>query len=360
MLQPDELTGVPDHSGSGGRWALLAAVAVTSIGIAFLNYFQMPGNAIDASVMTATPAPVTSSESVPEGTWAPMNAYEPVAVMDLLPEATLSVNHTDIPVAAEGDTPSVLITPTPKAKVDNSQSIGWPVSTHFVSSSFGLRSDPLTRTVRFHTGTDFPAACGLPVFASLDGTVSGAGEAGAYGNRVVINHGQRFGGQFITTYSHLQLIRAFEGQVVKRGDVIGLVGTTGRSTGCHLHFETIVGHQLHDAISLLLGEGLSSQSWPVGYFMPYGAATSETPTPTPSVPSGSATPTPSIPGALPPSSTNPGLPSTPPDTTPTSTPPATSTPPVTPPPSETTPPPTSTPPVTPPPSETTPPPTSTP
>ena len=106
-----------------------------------------------------------------------------------------------------------------------------------MSSEFGLRFHPIHKTHRLHAGRDYAASCGAPVRAAADGKVVAAHVAGGYGNQVVLDHGVKRGKSLSTTYSHLESFKV-RGGSVKRGDVIGYVGTTGTSTGCHLHFET--------------------------------------------------------------------------------------------------------------------------
>ncbi|MFN3299166.1 MAG: M23 family metallopeptidase [Sediminibacterium sp.] len=103
-----------------------------------------------------------------------------------------------------------------------------------VSSGFGYRIDPVYKDRRLHPGLDFTAPVGTPIYAAADGVVRDAGfNTGGYGNRVVVNHG--FG--YETLYAHMVRIKARVGTKVKRGEVIGYVGSTGKSTGPHLHYE---------------------------------------------------------------------------------------------------------------------------
>ena len=111
-------------------------------------------------------------------------------------------------------------------------------SNGWVSSEFGMRFHPIDQVWRLHSGRDYAAPCGSPVRAAADGTVIMAGSAGGYGNRVVIDHGLVSGEYLATTYNHLQRIVEWGGRV-SRGEVIGYEGSTGNSTGCHLHFETL-------------------------------------------------------------------------------------------------------------------------
>ena len=103
-----------------------------------------------------------------------------------------------------------------------------------VASGFGYRIDPVYKDRRLHPGLDFTAPSGTPIYATADGVVIDAGfNTGGYGNRVVINHG--FGYQ--TLYGHMLRIKARVGAKLKRGEVIGYVGSTGKSTGPHCHYE---------------------------------------------------------------------------------------------------------------------------
>ena len=107
------------------------------------------------------------------------------------------------------------------------------------ASGYGMRIDPIYRTPRFHSGMDFSAKIGTDIYATGDGKVTMAGWKQGYGNCVMIDHG--YGYQ--TLYGHMSKFKVRVGQKVKRGEVIGAVGNTGKSTGPHLHYEVIVrGH----------------------------------------------------------------------------------------------------------------------
>lgn len=103
-----------------------------------------------------------------------------------------------------------------------------------IASGFGYRIDPIYKTIKMHAGLDFTAPQGTPVYATAEGTVRVAGYSdGGYGNHVIINHGYGYE----TLYGHMVRIKARVGQRVKRGELIGYVGSTGKSTGPHLHYE---------------------------------------------------------------------------------------------------------------------------
>ena len=109
-----------------------------------------------------------------------------------------------------------------------------------MSSSFGYRSDPFNHRGKFHSGVDFTGALGTPIHSSGDGiVVTAAHSSSGFGNQVIIDHG--FG--YKTRYAHMSKILVSEGERVKRGQVIGAMGSTGRSTGTHLHYEVLVKNQ---------------------------------------------------------------------------------------------------------------------
>ncbi len=103
-----------------------------------------------------------------------------------------------------------------------------------VASGFGYRIDPVYKVTKFHAGLDFTAPQGTPIYATADGRVKTSGSSsGGYGNHVVINHGYGYE----TLYGHMVRVKVRAGQSVKRGEVIGWVGNTGKSTGPHCHYE---------------------------------------------------------------------------------------------------------------------------
>jgi len=103
-----------------------------------------------------------------------------------------------------------------------------------MASGFGYRTDPFTKARKMHEGMDFTSKIGAPIYATGDGTIVQAdNKASGYGNHIVIRHGYGYE----TLYAHLSKYNCRSGQRVKRGDIIGYVGTTGRSEGPHLHYE---------------------------------------------------------------------------------------------------------------------------
>lgn len=119
----------------------------------------------------------------------------------------------------------------------------------YPSDSYGMRSDPFTGGRDFHPGMDISAPYGHKVVATADGTVEFSGRQVAYGKLVVIDH--RFG--LSTRYGHLQRIAVTNGQKVRKGDIIGYVGSTGRATGPHVHYEVRLNGQTLDPSRFLGG-----------------------------------------------------------------------------------------------------------
>ncbi|MCM2255495.1 MAG: M23 family metallopeptidase [Vicinamibacteria bacterium] len=125
----------------------------------------------------------------------------------------------------------------------------WPAR-GYLSSNFGNRTDPFTGQRDFHAGLDISGPVGTRIIAPADGLVVSAGVAGAYGNAIVLNHG--FG--VVTRYAHMSRFNVRPGQRVRRGEVIGFMGSTGRSTSTHLHYEVWVRDQAQNPIHYILDE----------------------------------------------------------------------------------------------------------
>jgi len=122
----------------------------------------------------------------------------------------------------------------------------WPVAGG-LSSAYGSRTDPFTGAADFHPGLDISAGFGQPVRATADGTVSVARPSGNFGNLVVVDHG--FG--IATRYGHLSRFAVHEGQQIRKGDIVGLVGSTGRSTSPHVHYELLLNGRPTNPLRLL-------------------------------------------------------------------------------------------------------------
>jgi len=117
-----------------------------------------------------------------------------------------------------------------------------------ITSGFGVRYHPILHIARMHTGIDFGAAWGSPIVAAADGQVIAAGWAGGYGREVQVAHG----GGIVTLYGHMSGIAASPGDIVRQGQVIGYVGSSGLSTGPHVHFEVRMNGQPVDPMQVRL------------------------------------------------------------------------------------------------------------
>jgi murein DD-endopeptidase MepM/ murein hydrolase activator NlpD len=113
--------------------------------------------------------------------------------------------------------------------------LAYPVSS-YITSPYGMRFHPVLHIWKLHDGTDFRAPCGTPVRAAADGVVTDKYYNGGYGNRLFVSHGVMDGSSITTVYNHLSRYKAGVGERVRRGEIIAYSGTTGYSTGCHLHF----------------------------------------------------------------------------------------------------------------------------
>ena len=124
---------------------------------------------------------------------------------------------------------------------------GRPVTGGFISSYFGEREDPFSGHEAYHKGVDFAGTAGSHVMAVAAGVVTWAGERTGYGNLVEINHGDGY----VTRYAHNERTLVRVGQTVKRGEPVALMGSTGRSTGPHVHFEVIRNGRQVDPLSFI-------------------------------------------------------------------------------------------------------------
>jgi murein DD-endopeptidase MepM/ murein hydrolase activator NlpD len=125
----------------------------------------------------------------------------------------------------------------------------WPIH-GWLSAGFGMRPDPFTGAPDFHPGLDISAEKGTPIHATAAGTVELVAPTGDYGNLVIIDHG--FG--LVTRYGHMSKFNVWQGEHIRRGDVIGYVGATGRATGPHLHYEVLANGKLMNPLQLLVGK----------------------------------------------------------------------------------------------------------
>ncbi len=144
---------------------------------------------------------------------------------------TLTAVDESVQELRAANAPGTTLTVTPRLD-DGDLVLRAPLSRLLVSSPFGRRHDPFTQVLRYHAGVDLDAAAGDAVYASASGIVVYSGPQGGYGKYIVVDHGDGVR----THYAHLSKINVVVGAVVVEGDVVGFVGSTGRSTGPHLHF----------------------------------------------------------------------------------------------------------------------------
>ena len=130
-----------------------------------------------------------------------------------------------------------------KINLKNNQKFNFPVD-GIITSKFGPRLDPFTKTIRFHKGIDIAAPIGTPVKSVMEGEVIFSGWIKGYGEVVIIKNGD-----IITKYAHNSILLVKKGDYVKRGEIIAKVGKTGRATGPHLHFEVVVNGKNVDPIN---------------------------------------------------------------------------------------------------------------
>jgi murein DD-endopeptidase MepM/ murein hydrolase activator NlpD len=168
-----------------------------------------------------------------------------------VPEAASSPNNTfgmlkNLLGAVEGRLASLRTTVERQQALARSVPSIWPIA-GWLSSTYGRRPDPFDGSTDFHQGLDFAADRGTPVRATADGTVDSAGFSGNYGNQVLVDHGFGIG----TRFGHLSKLSVRAGQTVRRGEVIGYVGATGRATGAHLHYEILLNGRPINPLRLL-------------------------------------------------------------------------------------------------------------
>jgi murein DD-endopeptidase MepM/ murein hydrolase activator NlpD len=124
---------------------------------------------------------------------------------------------------------------SPRGIPNDSTSLSWPINS-YITSPYGMRFHPILHYWKLHDGTDFAGSCGTPIRAAASGVITDRYYNGGYGNRLFLNNGIIHGSAITTVYNHLSRYNVQVGQHVSKGQVIGYVGTTGYSTGCHLHF----------------------------------------------------------------------------------------------------------------------------
>jgi murein DD-endopeptidase MepM/ murein hydrolase activator NlpD len=209
----------------GSRAALDTGLAQAMNTLPALVKARALGGAVDSPTEASLYTSALDALENPEATFAPIQSLLE-GLQGRLRAVSLNLQRRD---ALADATPSI-----------------WP-SYGWLSSVMGRRVDPVTGGRDYHPGLDIAGATGQPVFATADGTVTHASQQGPYGNLVVIDHG--FGLQ--SRYGHLSGFEVHTGDHVKRGDVIGRLGSTGRATGPHLHYEVLADGRLLNPLRLL-------------------------------------------------------------------------------------------------------------
>lgn len=226
------------------------------------------GLAIGIAVVL-TPALTTSSAAVP--TAQPQPSVASIAPVSIAP-ATFIPQPQEVPArttdrdASDFDDTSAPPPPGKAVKSNGSDFVA-PVP-GAITGGYGQRFHPILHYWRMHNGVDMHAACGTPVVAAYRGTVIEAGWNGGYGNVVVIDHGSYHGKQLVTKYGHLSRIGVRVGEHVDTAQGIALSGTTGLSTGCHLHFEVKVNGSYVDPAPYLTGKPSPRPDGPIKNFGP--------------------------------------------------------------------------------------------
>ncbi|MFT6209239.1 MAG: murein DD-endopeptidase MepM/ murein hydrolase activator NlpD, partial [Colwellia sp.] len=123
----------------------------------------------------------------------------------------------------------------------------FPAKDYYISSLFGIRKDPMLKHPAMHKGIDMAGWLKTEIFASADGTVRRAGINGSYGRFIEIDHHNGF----MTRFGHLHKIKVKKGQEISKDDVIGLMGSSGRSTSTHLHYEVLFNNKQINPLSLI-------------------------------------------------------------------------------------------------------------
>lgn len=226
-------------------------------------------------------APAPAAASLP--TVPPTGAAPEVAdfsdVGPLAPRAAESLAQAA--ESWEAAAPFARPVPTPEPSSRFVSPVPYPIG-----GGFGMRFHPILKFWRMHNGVDMGGACGTSVVAMMDGVVTRAGWNGGYGLLVTVDHGRVDGQRLVTNYAHLSVIGVTVGQPVGQGQPLGRVGTTGLSTGCHLHFEVNRGGTYVDPGPYITGRPSPANPGEVPDLTP------ATPLPIPDPPSGTPTPTP--------------------------------------------------------------------
>ncbi|MCX5752441.1 MAG: M23 family metallopeptidase [Candidatus Krumholzibacteria bacterium] len=180
-----------------------------------------------------------------------METAYPDSAFDTIDESLdQMLRQTEIQLASYSEVMSVL---EKEEKIRNGTPSIRPLVGGFLSSRFGRRMDPFLGEAVHHSGLDYRARMGSPVMSSAGGVVSQARRNGGFGLMIEVSHENGF----TTRYAHLSKILVTRGQKVKRGEIIGLVGNTGHSTGSHLHYEVLFRKVHRDPLQYVIPQGTS-------------------------------------------------------------------------------------------------------
>lgn len=205
-------------------------------GDTYLDPMQLLGGAIRLLPASASPEPpgVTAS--------GPVALVEETASL----ENTETLGRTTAPPPVTVSQPVAVTQSVARASTALLVPASGPVT-----SPYGMRRHPLTGVWKLHDGTDISAGCGAPIRAAASGLVVSLSFTGAYGNRVLIDHGLASPGRLTTAYAHARGFVVSVGDVVSTGQVIGTVGSTGLATGCHVHVQAWAGGRLVDPMTVI-------------------------------------------------------------------------------------------------------------
>ena len=249
-------TATPRPSASPEATPTLAATprpsstpAATSTGTASATTPTPDATTTPAAPATATPPapaePTPTLAATPAAAATPAIAASPTPTV-VAPAPTPTLAPVPTPTLAPVPTPTAAAPAASPAPATSSTGMIWPVPGALVSN-FGNRVHPIFGTVRMHNGLDLNGSTGDPIYAAQSGSVLSAGWQRGYGNTIVLDHGSNLS----TVYAHQTSFNVAAGDTVATGDVIGFIGSTGNSTGPHLHFEVRVSGSARDPLGYL-------------------------------------------------------------------------------------------------------------
>lgn len=210
--------------------AAVSGLALAAVAPQLSGNAEDPKTAASAAERTATSAVV---DVTAPGSAEKLSVERAALTSELNPKVASEEKFSDIMTASGGSVTAIK---------DTAGLLSAPVASQRITSTFGHRKNPTGAGFMIHSGTDYGVPSGTKVFAAADGVVTVSGWAGHSGNRITLDHGSGLE----TGYSHNSKLLVEVGQKVKRGDVVALAGSTGNSTGPHVHFEVIVDGQFKD------------------------------------------------------------------------------------------------------------------